>query len=242
MYEKAASWIRDSSEKHGDAADLMRRAKAQKSSWYKFTQGKGVRLETFFDWLENLGFELRTPEEREREVAREVRIVNTRIINTNGLTRPPDHDDYLAVPLVAEAGAGAGIFPTSEDEQWFLVDRRERSLMLKTNLIAVRIAKNSTSMEPTLSPGDVVLVDRDDRDVSRPDGIWLVMDPDGAGKVKRISTEFVRPRKLTRVIFYSDNAQGNPPEVYTLEDDYEGEWNRAIVGRVVWAWSDLSRK
>lgn len=62
MYEQAVDWIRRNMDKHGDAALLMRRAKASKPSWYKLLQGKDVRAETLFRWLDNLGFTLVTPD------------------------------------------------------------------------------------------------------------------------------------------------------------------------------------
>lgn len=63
MYERAITWIQENASRHGEAAELMRQAKAQKPSWYKLLQGKGVRAETLFDWLENLGFQLILPGE-----------------------------------------------------------------------------------------------------------------------------------------------------------------------------------
>ncbi|MCB8573639.1 phage repressor protein, partial [Bilophila wadsworthia] len=44
------------------------------------------------------------------------------------------------------------------------------------------------------------------------------------------------------ITYYSDNAAENPPEVYSLMEDFDGDWNKSIVGRVVWAWSDVSCK
>ena len=109
--------------------------------------------------------------------------------------------------------------------------------------IAVKIGRHSTSMSPTLNPGDIVLVDRQDKDVQNFAGrIMLVMDPEGAGKVKRVATEKQSARRDYRLVYYSDNAAANPPEIYSMRDDFENDWNRAIVGRVVWAWSDVSGK
>lgn len=61
MYEQALDWMRRNTEKHGAAADLMRRAKAGKPSWYKLLQGKDVRASSFLRWLDNLGFKLVAP-------------------------------------------------------------------------------------------------------------------------------------------------------------------------------------
>ena len=64
IYEQILGWITRNAEKHGDAAELMRRAKARKSSWYKLLQGKNVRADTLFGWLENLGFMFVAPDGR----------------------------------------------------------------------------------------------------------------------------------------------------------------------------------
>ena len=65
MYKQAIAWIKANAEKHGDAAILMRRAGANKPSWYKLLQGRDVRAESFLTWLDNLGFRLVEPGEKE---------------------------------------------------------------------------------------------------------------------------------------------------------------------------------
>ena len=106
------------------------------------------------------------------------------------------------------------------------------------------LGKHSTSMVPTLKPQDIVLVDRQDKDVMNFKGrIMLVLDPfDGSGKIKRVAAENQPKKRDYRITYYSDNAAENPPEVYSLMEDFEGDWNKSIVGRVVWAWSDVSCK
>ena len=97
-------------------------------------------------------------------------------------------------------------------------------------------------MQPILNPGDIVLVDRDDRNVKDPGHMMLVLDPkDGSGKVKRVAVTDTEDGDC-RITYYSDNAATNPPEVYSLRDDFFGDWERSIVGRVVWAWSDVTAK
>lgn len=223
-----------------EAARFLGLPASQATKFFDFLDGKDTRYQSVMSWLEQLGGKVLGPGQTEN--TREVCFVNARVVNSGDNAPPVVPEDYLAVPLVSEAGAGPGIIPVNEHESWFLVYRSEPSLRMRSNLIAVRIAKNSTSMEPTLHPGDIVLVDRDDKAVVAPGRIWLVMEPDGAGKIKRVKVDDLRPKRQTRLTFYSDNVQENPPEVYSLEEDYNGEWDRAIVGRVVWAWSDLSRK
>ncbi len=139
-----------------------------------------------------------------------------------------------------EVGAGTGIIPQGKLLSWFLVYRYQPAVLNKTNLIAVQIGENSTSMLPTLNPLDIVLIDRSNRDVSVSGRMFLVLDPDGAGKIKRVAVEKVK--KDFRIIYYSDNTVNNPPEIFSLNEDFYGEWDRCIVGRVIWAWSDVSNK
>ena len=178
------------------------------------------------------------------EQSKDVCFVDARAVPAGEhLPSPPD-EDYLAVPLVDEVGAGPGIIPQNQLISWFLVWRHQRAIQHKRDLIAVMIGKNSTSMLPTLKPQDIVLVDRQDKDVMNFTGrIMLVLDPvDGSGKIKRVAAENQPRKRDCRITYYSDNAAENPPEVYSLIEDFEGDWNRAIVGRVVWAWSDVSNK
>lgn len=181
-------------------------------------------------------------ERGERPLDREVCWVDAQVVAAGDGLPAPDQEDYYAVPLVEEAGAGPGIIPQGQLLSWFLVWKHQESIRYRSDLIAVRIARGSDSMIPTLAPGDIVLVDRQDKNADRPGRIMLVMDPDGAGKVKRVHAQHVPEEKDYRLTYYSDNAAAYPPEVYSLKRDFEGDWHRAIVGRVIWAWSDVSGK
>ena len=176
--------------------------------------------------------------------SKDVCFVDAKIAPAGEELPPPPDEDYLAVPLVEEVGAGPGIIPQNELISWFLVWRHQRAIQHKRDLIAVMLGKHSTSMVPTLKPQDIVLVDRQDKDVMNFKGsIMLVLDPcDGSGKIKRVAAENQPKKKDYRITYYSDNAAENPPEVYSLMEDFEGDWNKSIVGRVVWAWSDVSCK
>jgi len=152
-------------------------------------------------------------------------------------------DDYLAVPLAASpVAAGPGLIPEDEIEGWVLVWRHQESIRLRSNLVAVEVGENELSMVPTLHPGDIVLVDRSDRNPNPAGKIMLVCEPgeDGGIMVKRVNTK--RLDGDLELIFYSDNSKEFPPMTYRLERDYDGDINRAIVGNVVWAWSDMSQK
>ena len=174
--------------------------------------------------------------------ARDVCFVDAKIVPAGEHATPPQAIDYIATPLVGEAGAGPGYLPQDEIKSWFLVYKHQAAVRYRRNLIAVEIGHNSTSMQPTLNPGDIVLVDRDDRNVSKAGHMMLVLDPmDGSGMIKRVAVSDLEDGDF-RITYYSDNTVSNPPMVYSLKKDFGNDWEKTIVGRVVWAWSDMKEK
>lgn len=174
------------------------------------------------------------------DVAKDVCFVNTHIVDAEYYREKPVAEDYAAAPLVGEVGAGPGYLPQETIKSWVLVYKHQPAIRHRRNLIAVEIGKSSISMQPTLNPEDIVLVDRDDKEVQ--DGhIMLVLDPDDrSGMVKRVSMKKIK--NDIQLTFYSDNAILFPPSVYSLNEDFEGDWNKAIVGRVIWAWADMRKR
>lgn len=192
-------------------------------------------------WLVDFGAKIVFPGQPQ-ETAREVCFVDPRIVESGRHAPPPQAEDYIAIPMIGEAGAGAGIISEDELKSWVLVYRNHASVRFRSNLIAVELGRDAESMKPTLHPGDIVLVDRSDRNPGYARALFLVREPgqEGGAKVKRV---FVHQKNgATQVIYYSDNASENPPEVYDLEGDFDGDISKAIVGRCVWSWSDLTRK
>lgn len=152
-------------------------------------------------------------------------------------------DDYLAAPLVtSDVAALPGAIPEECVQGWILVWRRQESILERTNLVALEVDRGELSMTPTLHPGDVVLVDRDDRDPAPAGKLMLVREPGkgGQGAIRRVNT-----RQLDddlELIFYCDDSREHPPVTYRLKRDFDGDISRAISGNVVWAWSDMTRK
>lgn len=97
-------------------------------------------------------------------------------------------------------------------------------------------------MIPVLAPRDIVLVERQDRDVRQPGHIMLVMGHESAGMIKRVAVNEQEGDKDWRIMHYSDNAASHPPMMFSLKNDVPDDWDRAFVGRVVRAWSDISGK
>lgn len=212
--------------------------KVSDSTFTRWINGETLpRIENLTLMCDQLGIKLTSAD---KEPSKEVCFVDAKIVNTENNQEKPAAEDYLAVPVVDEVGAGPGIIPQNQLLSWFLVYRHQPAVRYRTNLLAVQIGKNSTSMLPTLRPLDIVLIDRDDKDVKKSGRMFLVMDNEGAGKIKRVAVEDIK--NDCRIIYYSDNAADNPPEIYSLKEDFLGDWNRCIVGKVIWAWSDVSEK
>lgn len=187
--------------------------------------------------LEKIGVTLN---QKSSEADRDVCFVNAKVVPAGEHIRPPQAEDYIAAPLVGEVGAGPGYVAQDDVESWFLVYKHVPAIMHRRDLIAVEIGRHSTSMSPLLNPGDIVLVDRDDHSVERPGHIMLVRDPDGSGMIKRVALN--KDGDDWVIQFYSDNAAKNPPMIYRLGEDFDGDITKAVVGRVIWAWTDVRGK
>ncbi len=202
---------------------------------------RGLSVESLGRILDGLGARLVLPGDSEPETAREVCFVSPRTTGAGLDTPPPAAEDYFAVPLAAEpVAAGPGRIPQDDIRGWVLVWRHHESVRFRSDLVAVTIGKGELSMEPTLHPGDIVLVDRSEKSPDPAGKIMLVCEPDGGCAIKRVSTRSVDGD--LELVFYSDNSRDFPPRVYRLNRDYGGELSHAIGGRVVWAWSDMTRK
>ncbi|WP_233490989.1 S24 family peptidase [Pseudodesulfovibrio indicus] len=122
----------------------------------------------------------------------------------------PRGEDYLAVPLAEPAlVASRGLIPEDRVQGWVLVWRHQESIRFRTNLAAVEIAKGDLSMAPALGPGDIVVVDRNDRDPGQSGRLMLVCHPDGEARIRRVGTR--RLDDDLELIFYSDDSREHPP-------------------------------
>lgn len=136
-------------------------------------------------------------------------------------------DTYVLLPLYGvQGGAGDGTMVDTEEVEDLLAFKREwitrelRSTPDDLSLIYVR----GESMVPTLSPGDVILIERS-HGAAVSDGIYVIRMGE-ALLVKRL--QFLPEGEL---MVTSDNPAYQPFRVSLKEhgDDF------AIIGRVVWA-------
>lgn len=240
FYDSILQLLKKAVDQYGSASALSRASGVSVANISRWINGKQApRLTDLSPIMDLLGV---LPKEPQTDAGKDVCFVNAKLVPAAEDTyAPPQAEDYLAAPMVGEVGAGSGYIPQEEIKSWFLVYRNLPAVRYRRNLLAVEIGPHSDSMQPTLNPHDIVLVDRDDRDIQRPGHMMLVLDPDGAGMIKRVAVEDL-DNGDSRITFYSDNAMKHPPAVYSLERHYCNDWERCIVGRVIWAWADMREK
>lgn len=223
--------------------DLASKSGVSQAQISRFLRGKGtIQFDAACRLMEAIGMTVASFDEACPPQTREVCFVHADSTLGDAITPPKSvAEDYLAVPMASEpVAAGPGLFPADEIQGWVLVWRHHPSVRFKHNLVAVEVGKGERSMLPLFSPGDILLIDKDDRDPQPPGKAMLICEPDGACAVKRVSV--TKDDGDYSVTFYSDNAKEFPPRSYKLGRDYEGDISRAIAGRVVWAWSDVRDK
>lgn len=150
-------------------------------------------------------------------------------------------DEYIAVPIIAEADAGPDLIE-KKIKNWFLLNKSFPAVRGRKNLVAVEIGKDSFSMSPTFAPEDIVLINRDDKTCVN-NRLMLVLNPKGeCAKIRRVKIENTHDGD-TILAFLADNKHGHwMPEAYSLKKDFDNNWDKAVIGRVIWAWSDFSNR
>jgi hypothetical protein len=245
VLEKVQSFIRDS----GGVDSALGKIEGSRQTLYRVVGYGATRprlpnqIELIFKWLEQLGAKIVWPEDDTSGNTRDVSFINPKLISAEQDPPPPVSEDYLAVPLTEEPiAAGPGRVPSEAVKSWVIVWRHHESVRFKRNLVAVEIGKGERSMLPLFSPGDILLVDRDDTSPDPAGKIMLVREPgqEGGCMIKRVS--MIKDDGDYIVTFYSENAREFPPMMYKLNRDYDGDITRAIAGHVVWAWSDVREK
>lgn len=228
-------------EKPNQFADELGMDPSTKTKLYNTLNGKTIpRADVMLEWLEVIGGRLVFDDREDLDTAKDICFVDAQAVNAPDSIKIAE-EDYIAVPLAEEpVAAGSGIIPQDFIRGWVLVWRHHDSVRFTRNLVAVEIGKNERSMLPTFSPGDILLIDRSDKNPAQAGRAWLVCDPDGGCAIKRVSTK--KAGNDVEIIFYSDNTQEFPPSSYRMKRDFDGDITRAIAGRVVWAWSDVRNK
>lgn len=205
----------------------------------RFLKGeRGLTVESLGRVLDGLGARLEFP--GGGDSARPVCFVSADKTPSAEGAAGPRPEDFLAVPLVSlDAAAAPGLIPERQVQGWLLVWRDQEGLRRRTDLAAARVPEGDLAMVPALHPGDLVLVDRTDR---RPHdgGLMLVDGPAGPARIRRAA---LRPGQGDdELVLYSDNPREYPPQSLLVGRDLSGDPANALAGRVLFAWSDMTRK
>ncbi|WP_084448587.1 S24 family peptidase [Desulfovibrio inopinatus] len=242
-YEKIINLLRKEAENAGSLDKLASRLKTTRSTLSKiFTKGRRPNASDFLDWLEILGGKVVFPEDIKNQ-SREVCFVDAKIVGAESGYPQPLPEPYLAVPLAdGPVAAGRGMVPSDGIKSWVLVFRNHPSVRFRSNLVAVEIGKGQESMIPLLHPNDIVLVDKDDFRPEPNGGIFLIREPDDSVSIKRVFVKRKDSEIMLNFVSQNPDILSYPPLLYGLNEHYGGDISRAIIGRCVWAWSDLTRK
>lgn len=145
----------------------------------------------------------------------------------------PDQTIYYAAPLVSgRIAAGPGRIVEEDVESFVWIYGPELKGRRRHELVAVRIGKDEKSMIPTLYPGDIVLLDRDDP--KTPSDFK-------SGKIYAVRTSPSTPECSIKrlyaeggsIVLASDNRKYPPVIAWT------SDLTKLIIGRVVWGWRNL---
>lgn len=141
----------------------------------------------------------------------------------------PSKKDYALIPqYTARAAAGSGYHNDHVEMTEGLVFKREwlRRMGLKEDQLCV-IYAHGNSMEPTISEGDVLLIDRA---ATQPVSgkVYAIQRPDGSHSIKRLVQSFAGDWTIV-----SDNQdkRANPDEPISAE----ALEHINIIGRSVWS-------
>ncbi len=134
--------------------------------------------------------------------------------------------DYLPVPLVEGriAAHPAGSIPGDAVESVLYFPRSQMGG--RRDLVAVRLAPGADSMEPTLHPGDLVIIDRDDKHIT-PRGLYAVRLPD----LESCTVKRLQPLPEQKLILLISDNPAYPPEAVPWSD-------QLLIGRVFCSWTN----
>ena len=201
----------------------------------RFLSGRqGLNTDTLDKLLPAIGVKLVFPGESDR-TSTSVKIVDSEQEQING-------HEYKSIPLTTlSVAARPGFLDETQIESHLLVFANDPSFRFRVNLVAARIGKSQRHMIPLISPGDIVVIDKDDNQPPQSGLIYLVRDNDKTASIRRVKT-FTDSSGKQIHIFYSDNFDEFPPDSFSAESRQKAQGNHSIVGKVVWLSSDLSSK
>ena len=147
-----------------------------------------------------------------------------KIFQTASIHKTPQisGEDFVSVPLTESAiAAGLPIIPQENIEDYVLLHIRAAGK--HSNLVASRVDGNS--MEPTLHPGDIVVIDRDDKIIMKKKMFAIYHEGGLTAKFLEQKNNLLILRPL------------NPNAEIQIIDLTENP--QPIVGKIIGAWKDL---
>ena len=151
-----------------------------------------------------------------------------RVVTLGEMAKPrvkSDFDDYQAVAQVeGKIAAGTGRI-VEENIQGYVFVRRQ-DVGRRKHLVAVQLGPEEKSMQPTLQPGSIVIIDRKDKKVFKK-GIYAVRLGDDECAIKRIHV------LDNAILLLSDNPNYPPVLAHTSNLD------ELIIGRIIWSCQSL---
>lgn len=137
--------------------------------------------------------------------------------------------DFILVPFLGEPGKTLSTF---EAVSWVPLPHS----FAQPNMFMLRVPQKDRAMEPTLFPGDILLLEPAPQRLLAGD-IYLVQEPPthgGAFAIRRVRIQRTS-KGQSLVIIYADNAQGgHSPIVHPIEQYDEEAFHRIVHGRVTW--------
>lgn len=237
-------------EKYGSSAALARACDVEPNLLTRWFKGdRKPSWQKLAPILEKLGAKVVFPGESTQETVKSVCFMSPKMTGVDPYVRmghgarvEPDEDNFLAIPIVHRVGAGGGYMEEKEVRDWMIAYRPALPQPVSSNLVAVTVGEGQYSMEPLIFPGDILLVDKNDCDPKPPGSIMLVIEPEPerGERIKRVVTK--RRDGDTEITFYSEAGERYPPDTYYLNRDYNGDIRNAIGGRVLWGWTDITRR
>ena len=147
-----------------------------------------------------------------------------KIFQTTSIQKTPQisGEDFISVPLTESAiAAGLPIIPQESIEDYVLLHIRAAGK--RSNLVASRV--DGHSMEPMLHPGDIVVIDRDDKKIVK-NRIFAIYHEGG------LTAKYLeRKNNLLILRPISPNAE---VQIIDLNENQQ-----PIVGKIIGAWKDL---
>jgi len=147
-----------------------------------------------------------------------------KIFQTTSAQKDPQvsGEDFVSVPLTESAiAAGQPIIPQENIEDYVLLHIRATGK--RTNLVASRV--DGRSMEPTLHPGDIVVIDRDDKIIVK-NKMFAIYHEGG------LTAKFLEKKANLLIL-----RPINPVAEIQIIDLNENP--QPIVGKIIGAWKDL---